>query len=96
MHKNPKIVDDAFLAQYGGVEVMSRTERMNRRNEVTKQLVATTYKEVEAELSQRAMETHERELKEWGLELEGVEEAEDVDLYVSSAVCQSPATNTVL
>ena len=96
MHEKPQIVDDAFHALYGEAGPMSRADRLNKRNEVAKRLVSTTYKDMEAELEQRAKETLERESKEWALELDEIEEAEDVTLYVSSTVSQSSATNAIL
>lgn len=78
----------AFVSQYGEGGGMDRLERLNKRNEVAKRLVATSYKHLVADLEKRAQETHEQELKEWKLELDGIEEAEDVQLYVS-ACCWS-------
>ena len=52
MHKKPQIVDDAFHALYGEVGPMSRADWLNKRNEVAKRLVSTTYKDMEAELEQ--------------------------------------------
>ena len=96
MNENPEIVDDAFKEQFGEGKDMSRPERMNKRNEIVKQLVTTTYEGMTAELEQRAKETQEQELKERSLGLEGIEEAEDVDLCVFSNVCRSSPTNAVL
>lgn len=62
---------------------MDRTERLNKWNEVAKRLVTTTYKNQTAELERRAKETNKRDLEEWGLELAGIERAEDVESYVS-------------
>ena len=87
MYEKPQIINDAFHALYQEAGPMSRTDRLNKQNEVAKWLVSTTYKDMEAELEQHAKETHEQDLKEWALELKEIEEAEDVDLYVSSAVC---------
>ena len=53
---------------------------MNFRNELAKTLVNTTYKHLLDDLEERAKETHERELKEWGLGLGDIGEAEDVQL----------------
>ena len=87
MYEKPQIIDDAFHALYQEVGPMSRADRLNKRNEVAKRLVSTTYKDMEAELEQHTKETHKQDLKEWALELEEIEEAKDVDLYISSAVC---------
>ena len=84
MLEKPEAVDEAFTAQYGDGAGMNRLQRLNKRNEVAKELVTTTFKKMETELKQRALDTHERELKEWGLEMEGIEEAEDIEVYASS------------
>jgi hypothetical protein len=80
MHEEPMVVNAAFVSKYGEGRGMSHPERLNRRNEVAKQLVASTYKEKVPELERRAKDAHERELKEWGCELDQIEEAEDVSL----------------
>ena len=87
MYEKPQIINDAFHALYQEAGPMSHADRLNKRNEVAKQLISTTYKDMEAELEQHAKETHKRDLKEWALELEEIEEAKDVNLYISSAVC---------
>lgn len=96
MHEKPKTVDETFAEKYGDGAGLERVERMQKRNEIAKELVTTTFKGMAAELKERAEETHERELKEWGLELEGIGEAEDVDEYVSSSVRRSSPTYAVL
>ena len=63
---------------------MDRAERLNKQNKVAKRLIISTYKCMMPELERRAKETHKNELKEWGVELNGVEEAEDVVLYMFS------------
>ena len=85
MHEQPTVVDEMFVMLYGDGKGMTRTERLNNRNGVAKQLVATTYQKMIPELEQRAKATHERDLKEWNLEFDHVEEAEDVHLYVFSS-----------
>ena len=87
MYKKPQIIDNAFHALYQEAGPMSCADQLNKQNEVAKWLVSTTYKDMEAELKQHTKETHEWDLKEWALELEEIEEAEDVDLYISSTVC---------
>ena len=82
MHEEPDIVTAAFDSLYGKVQGMERAERMNKRNEVAKQLVTTSHKHLVADLEIRAKENHQRDLKEWGLGLAEVGEAEDVHLYV--------------
>ena len=74
------VVNAAFISKYRDGKGMSNAERLNKRNEVAKLLVTTTFKEKASELERRAKEAHEQDLKEWGLELGGVEEAEDVAL----------------
>src|ERR1700753_1824658 len=83
MFEDPKAVNEAFFAQYGDGKSLTRAERMNKRNEIAKTLVKTTWSEQAPGLEKRAKETHERELREWNLELDHVEEAEEVLEYVS-------------
>lgn len=80
MHESPGIVNAAFVSLYGEGKGMDRMDRMNKRNEVAKRLVTGQYKEMVPKLEQRAKETHERELKEWKLELGDVAEADDIHL----------------
>jgi len=86
MHERPEIIDGTFVLLYGDGKGMEPTDRMNKRYDIAKGLVATTYKGMVAELQQRAKETHERELGEWGLELEGIEEADNVQQCVFSGI----------
>ena len=80
MHEQPTVINAAFAAKYGEGMDMNPIERVNKRNEIARQLTATTYANMAPELERRAKETQERELKEWGLGLDGIEEAEDVHL----------------
>jgi hypothetical protein len=80
MHEEPMVVNASFVSKYGEGRGLDRGEQLNRRNEVARRLIATTYKDKVPELEERAKEFHERELKEWGLGLEAIEEAEDVTL----------------
>ena len=96
MHENPEVIDESFMGEYGEGKGMSRTARMNARNEIAKQLVTTTYKGMTTELEQRTKENYEQEVKELSLGLEMIEEAEDVHLYVFSDVCRSSPANAVL
>lgn len=97
MHEQPEIVNDAFAALRKDGESMDRTERMNKRYDVARQLVTTTYKDMVPGLKQRAEEDHQRGLKEWGLELGDIEEAEDVHLYVFCTIfCHLPLMYTAL
>jgi hypothetical protein len=96
MHEKPEVIDESFMEEYGEGKGMSRTERMNKRNEIAKQLITTTYKAMTTELEQCAKENHEQEVKEQSLGLEMIEEAEDVHLYVYSDVCQLSPANTIL
>lgn len=76
-------VNNAFNKLYGDAVTMPRGERMNKRNEVAKSLVqAESEADIKA-LKQRAKQEHERALKEWELELDSIEEAEDVHGYAS-------------
>ena len=75
---------------------MSPAERLNKRNEIARRLVATDYKHLAADLEKRAKEAHERESKEWGVELENIGEAEDVQLYVSVCCLSVVLTDAVL
>ena len=76
--ENPEIVDTAFAERYSGGKDLSRTQRMNYWSELAKSLVGTTYNHLADGLAKRAKETHEREMKEWGLGLDDIGEAEDV------------------
>jgi len=96
MHERPKVVDDEFAARYGDGKQLDRVDRMQKRNEVAKDLVTTTYKEMQSELKERAKETHEREVKEWELGLDGVAEAEDVDGYASPRIFEPSPTDVTL
>ena len=80
MHEEPTIVNGYFVAKYGEGRGMDRIKRLHKRNEIAKQLISTDYKHLAMALEKRAKETHERELKEWGLWLEDIEQAEDVQL----------------
>ena len=59
---------------------MGKTERLNKMNEIARELTTTEYAERVPELQERAKETHERELKAWALDLDQIGEAEDVSL----------------
>ena len=80
IHEKPAVINAAFAAKYGENADMSPIERVNRRNEVARHLTSTTYAAMAPELEQRAKEAHEQELKEWGLGLDEIGEAEDVHL----------------
>ena len=80
MHEEPKVVNAAFISLYGGENGVDRAARLNKWNEVAKRLVTTTYKHLAVDLEKRAREAHERELKEWGLGLEEIGQAEDIHL----------------
>ena len=80
MHEEPSIVNAAFVSKYGEGRGMERMEKMNKRNELAKHLVNSSHKHLIAGLEARAKKAHERELKEWKLELEAIEKAEDVHL----------------
>lgn len=82
MLEEPNVVNAAFVSLHGEARGMDRLERLNKRNEVARRLINSSYKHLAADLEKRAKENHERELKEWGLGLEGIGEAEDVQLYV--------------
>ena len=82
MHKEPAIVNAAFIARYGEGGGMDQVEWMNKQNEVAKKLIASSYNHLVVDLEERAKETHQRDLKEWKLELDDIEEAEDVQMYV--------------
>ena len=83
MLEEPSIVNAAFVSQYGEGRTLSRVDRLNKRNEVAKKLVTSTYKHLVAGLEARAKATHKNEVKEWSLELDNVEQAEDVNGSVS-------------
>ena len=51
---------------------------MNYQSELAKSLVGTTYNHLADGLAKCAKETHEREMKEWGLGLDDIGEVEDV------------------
>ena len=96
MHENPKAVDVAFLALYGDGKALDRVQRLNKRNELAKKLVTTDYKHLAGELGTRAKEAHARDLKEWDIELDGIDEAEDVLQHVPACYFQVFLTNVVL
>ena len=96
MNEEPDVVKAAFKATYGDRTDMNKIERLNKLNEIARELTTTEYAEMVPELEQRAKEVHARELKEWELDLDKVEEAEDVSLYVSPSVRQLFATDTLL
>ena len=96
MHEKPAVIKAAFEANYKDGEGLSPSERLNKRNEVARHLVATTYKDIVPELERRAKEAHEQDLKTWGLDLDGIGEAQDIDMLVSPGIRQSPPTNTLL
>ena len=52
MHEEPVIVNAAFIAQYGEGGGMDRVKRMNKRNEVAKKLVASSYNHLVADLEE--------------------------------------------
>lgn len=96
MNEEPDVIKAAFKATYGDRTDMNKIERLNKLNEIARELTTTEYAEMVPELEQRAKEVHARELKEWELDLDKVEEAEDVSLYVSPSVRQLFATDTLL
>ena len=59
---------------------MDHVERLNKRNEIAKHLVTSTYKEMIPELERQAKEAYELELKEWKLKLDEIGQAENVPL----------------
>jgi len=73
-------VDAAFSQRFGQGEDFNQVQKMNRQNGLAKELVNTTYKHLAEDLAARAKETHKRELEEWGLCLEDIGEADDVQL----------------
>ena len=74
------IINAAFVSQHGEAKEMDRAERLNKRNEVARRLLTNEYKDAISELERRAKETHEQQVKEWKVELDEIEEAEDVHL----------------
>ena len=80
MHEEPMTVNGAFVAMHGEARGMDRAERLNKWNEIARKLVKTTYKHMIPSLEKRAKEAHERDKKEWSLELEDIEQAEDIQL----------------
>ena len=78
--ENPKVVDAKFTQHYGEGRDLTPVQRMNSRNELAKSLVNTTYKHLADNLEKCAKEAHEREMSEWGLNLDNIGEAEDVQL----------------
>lgn len=86
MFEDPKAVDDAFHVVYGIGEGMTPATRMNKRNEIAKDLVFGPLSDRAEDLQKRAKEIHERELREWGLELDSIEEATDIHEYVSTCL----------
>lgn len=95
MLEEPSILNAAFVSQYGEGKGLDRVDRLNKRNELAKKLVTSSYKHLAMGLEARAKETHERELKEWSLELDDIEQAEDVNRFVSVHRLSS-VTNTIL
>ena len=80
MHEEPATINAAFLSQYSEGRGMDRLEQLHRWNKLARQLVATTCKDKVPGLERRAKEVHEREQKEWGLELQDIGQAEDIQL----------------
>jgi hypothetical protein len=80
MHENPAVVDAALAELCTETTGLTRVEKMNRRNELARTLVKTTHAHLAQGLAERAKATHELELKEWGLRLDDISEAEDVQL----------------
>lgn len=83
MFENPKAINDVFFAQYGEGASLSRAERMNIRNDIARRLVKASPEQAQ-ELERSAKANHERELREWNVELDNIDEAEDVIQYVSA------------
>lgn len=83
MLENPEAVDRALAERYPNAGTMTRVVKMNKRNDLARELVATDFKDQEAQLIQRAKEKHQQGLDEWAIELENIEEAEDVQLLSS-------------
>lgn len=75
--ENPGIIDSTFAKAHSG-EDLTRTEKMNYRNELARTLVETTYKHLAGDLERRAKETNEQELREWTFALDEIGEAEDI------------------
>ena len=80
MLENPEVVNNVFVELHGEATDLTQVQKMNYRNDIARNLVKTTYSHLAGGLADRAKETHERELKEWGLGLDEIGEAEDVQL----------------
>ena len=80
MHEYPVLINAAFKMKYGEGTGMNPIERVNKRNDIARELITTTHTAIVPDLEQRAKETHEQELKEWGLDLDKIGEAKDVHL----------------
>lgn len=85
MFEDPKVVNDAFYSRYGLGEGMSRAERLNKRNDIAKELISGTLLDRAEGLEKRAKEHHEREVREWSLDLDTIEEAKDIHECVSTS-----------
>ena len=96
MHEEPTVIKTAFETAYGEGIGMKKIERLNKLNETARELTTTRYAEMVPELERRAKEAHEQEKKEWELDLDKIEEAEDVSLYVSPGIHKLPPTDTPL
>jgi hypothetical protein len=82
MLEYPEAVDAAVLHQYGPGAELANVDKMNRRHDVAKTLLATKYSGLRSELKDRAASQHDAELKEWRLILDGISSAQDVVVCV--------------
>ena len=71
---------EAFTLKYGDGKAMDQAERLNKWNDVAKELIDTTWKDSKGALQDRAREANNCELKEWELGLKEIGQAEDVHL----------------
>lgn len=82
MFENPEVVDSALVRLFGNLKDLPTHQWLNKRNEVTRILIETDFKDQAHELDAWAKMNHKRGLEEWGLELGTIDEAEDVQSYV--------------
>ena len=78
MHEHPALVDEAFSARYGE-RVMEPVEKMNKRSEITKTLLSTTYQHLVAELERNAKQAHEKEVQSWRSVFQTAREADNIE-----------------
>lgn len=81
----PDKVNDAFLQQHDGGH-LTRTQKMNKRYDVAKALLAEKYSHLTSELEEEAEKQYQADFNEWNLLLDSISLAANVSQWVAPFV----------